>query len=458
MSTGANRTPVHGSNDMLCAVLAQYDLPCQRLPWTSSQATASLFALGRLWSREDGSLGKMKRALCKGLGEVRLGEAARGAARDPDKYPAMPCEMLQDLAPSQTACSTFNGAPTACVRCRVGNHRCVFNERSQACRRDEQKSGDCVDPYAFGFAKFAANASASQLPSMGRLRELCESPPPTDVPAESIAREKVLKVVVNRKLLTVDDILHGYELLFQRRLMYSAVTSQRVGMQLDPLDAFAIADLLWRVRPRIVVELGTSGGGSALYYARTMLGYDPHARVLTMDPATDTRPLENWNAPSMNAFCPHCLRANSTGIWAKAVTYLRALPPSARAIGVARRLVEEHARPPSTDGSTSPPPDAGGLPVLVVEDSNHAYAVVRANLWAYWAFVTPGSYLIVQDTRLGRYGGVARAISEFLTTGPGKGRFVRDRRPEYFLFSQHSGGFLRRLAPGEVLGEWDQPQ
>ena len=34
--------------------------------------------------------------------------------------------------------------------------------------------------------------------------------------------------------------------------------------------------------------------------------------------------------------------------------------------------------------------------------------------------------------------------------------FVRDRRPEYFLFTQHSGGFLRRLRPNERPGAHDE--
>ena len=34
--------------------------------------------------------------------------------------------------------------------------------------------------------------------------------------------------------------------------------------------------------------------------------------------------------------------------------------------------------------------------------------------------------------------------------------FVRDRRPEYMLFSQHTGGFLRRLMPAEEPGTHDE--
>ena len=68
-----------------------------------------------------------------------------------------------------------------------------------------------------------------------------------------------------------------------------------VSNQQDPLDAIAIADMLWRVQPDLVIELGTSGGGSAFYYSHIMERYNPSARLLTIDPAAgpwDGTPLQ----------------------------------------------------------------------------------------------------------------------------------------------------------------------
>jgi hypothetical protein len=67
---------------------------------------------------------------------------------------------------------------------------------------------------------------------------------------------------------------------------------------------------------------------------------------------------------------------------------------------------------------------------------------------------------LVQDTRAGRFPGPTKAIAEFLLRQKDfesrGGAFVRDRRPEHFLISQHSGGFLRRLWPNERPGEFDE--
>ncbi len=127
----------------------------------------------------------------------------------------------------------------------------------------------------------------------------CTNATESNVPNSSLVREKISSLIVNGKLLSVDDIVYGYETLFELRGLHSAITHRGVGMQQDPTDAIAIADLLWRVRPRLLIELGTSGGGSALYYARIMMAYDPLARVLTMDPANGTTPLVNWNHAAM---------------------------------------------------------------------------------------------------------------------------------------------------------------
>ena len=422
-----------------CTALAAYDYPCVRLAWSASEAQQALSALGRLWSRSEGRLGRMHRTMCRDLLDVRVSQVLRETAITTGS--PGPCEMMRDLAPRHVHCSRFSSLPDVCRSFRVGQHPCEYTTEGGLCSRSDQAI--CDRHEAFDMTnRFLRTANASRVPSIEQIRQQCEHAQGLDISVESLAREKATGVIVNGKVLSMDDILYGYETLFQRRLMFSAVTFHRTGMQQNPSDAIAIADLLWRVRPRLMIELGTSGGGSALYFARTMLGYDPEARVLTMDPAQDTVPLVNWNQASMRTFCPHCVPANATGVWSKAVRYLREIPPSALAQAEASRLAEQAMA-------------SGGLPVLVMEDSNHEYANVRANIWAYHKFVTPGSYLIVQDTRLGRYTGVTRAVAEFLA-GPGKSLFVRDRRPEYFLYSQHAGGFLRRLLPGEKPGEWDQ--
>ena len=83
-------------------------------------------------------------------------------------------------------------------------------------------------------------------------------------------------------------------------------------------------------------------------------------------------------------------------------------------------------------------------PVMVIEDSNHGVGEVSANLRAYGDLVTPGQFFVVQDTKIDRIAkaGPAATVRAFLAEDS---TFEIDRRPEYFVYSQHSGGFLRKL-------------
>ena len=86
--------------------------------------------------------------------------------------------------------------------------------------------------------------------------------------------------------------------------------------------------------------------------------------------------------------------------------------------------------------------------VMVVLDSWHSYKHVTRELEAYHDLVTPGQYLVVQDTKLDRLRGrpsAMAAVRWFMTTAPGAARFRTDRTREYLLYSQHSEGYLRRI-------------
>ena len=146
----------------------------------------------------------------------------------------------------------------------------------------------------------------------------------------------------------------------------------------------------------------------------------------------------NWNHKQIMAFCPHCAAAKDTDVWRRHVTFVNALPTAHAALALARARANASME--------------AGLPVLVMEDSDHREEHVAANMQAYAGLVTVGSYMVVQDTRFGRGVGTgpSRAIARFLEAQqalPAATRewtFKRDRSPEYFLFSQHSGGFLQR--------------
>jgi cephalosporin hydroxylase len=86
--------------------------------------------------------------------------------------------------------------------------------------------------------------------------------------------------------------------------------------------------------------------------------------------------------------------------------------------------------------------------VMVILDSDHQCEHVAKELAAYAPMVTPGCYLIIEDTNVNghpvvpEYGpGPAEALHQFLVEDE---RFEVDSSREKLLFTFNPGGFLRR--------------
>jgi cephalosporin hydroxylase len=87
--------------------------------------------------------------------------------------------------------------------------------------------------------------------------------------------------------------------------------------------------------------------------------------------------------------------------------------------------------------------------VLVVLDSDHRRDHVLAELYAYAPLVTPGSYLVVEDTNVNghpvyeEFGpGPMEAVEDFLKD---RDDFAADPTREKLLFTFNPRGWLRKL-------------
>src|SRR4051794_4393035 len=125
-----------------------------------------------------------------------------------------------------------------------------------------------------------------------------------------------------------------------------------------PLDLWVYQELLVELKPDLVVETGTAAGGSALYLASCMdlLG---RGRVVTVDV------VERPNLPQHDR-----------------ITYLTGSSTDPAIVERVRREAETAAT------------------VMVILDSDHARDHVLDELRAYASLVTPGSYLVVEDTNI----------------------------------------------------------
>lgn len=229
------------------------------------------------------------------------------------------------------------------------------------------------------------------------------------------------------KTLTVDDICFGTQWLSESLAMYSYTNFLGVPLQQNPADAFVIMDLLWRLKPDLLIELGTAGGGSALFYSFIMTSYNPDAHVLTIDP----KRTQDWNARKVRKLCPHCTYARDLPMWTSGVIEFHKDVPANLVSVVEARIAEW-----------------GSKRVMMIEDGNHFTKTVLQNLKLFGRFVTPGSFILVQDTKMRRlYNSTVHdprgAARRYLDSPEGQ-NFTVDRTFEYYLCTEHTNGFLKR--------------
>jgi cephalosporin hydroxylase len=179
-----------------------------------------------------------------------------------------------------------------------------------------------------------------------------------------------------------------------------------VNVYKTPLDLWVYQELIVSLRPQLIVETGTAAGGSALFLA-TVCDAIGSGEILTVDTESrDDRPAH------------------------ERVTYLTASSTAPQTL----ELVAKRA--------------TGKAPVMVILDSDHSRDHVLAELRSYAEFVTPGSYLVVEDTNINGHpvlpnfgAGPMEAVQHFLGE---RDDFAPDRDQEKFFLTFNPGGYLRR--------------
>ena len=130
-----------------------------------------------------------------------------------------------------------------------------------------------------------------------------------------------------------------------------------------PQDIVALQEIIWRVRPELIVETGIARGGSLIFYA-SMLELIGAGRVIGIDLALRA----------------HNRRAIEEHPMARRIVLLDGSSLDEAVLATVRKYAN------------------GAKPVLIVLDSNHTHDHVLQELMLYSPLVTKDSYLVVLDT------------------------------------------------------------
>lgn len=217
------------------------------------------------------------------------------------------------------------------------------------------------------------------------------------------------------KVLTYDDITFGYNKLWADLGIWKMQRYKGMRFFQSPTDTMAIQQLIWKVQPDLLIEIGTHGGGSAVWMSEIMRSYNPNAQIVTMD-------------PDPSNIDPNGLFYKTPGI-----KYLQGLSTTPAIYQQVQAMV------------------TGKTKVMVIQDGDHSFNGVTQDLNLYEPFVTVGSYYVVQDTTLDRAwpspnNGAMKAVQTFVAQGgKGYGRYGVDKAWEYLLFSTNHNGYLKKI-------------
>jgi cephalosporin hydroxylase len=203
--------------------------------------------------------------------------------------------------------------------------------------------------------------------------------------------------------------LKEWFLRHEREIVYQEPRWMGVRIIKNPLDTWIYQELIYNVQPDVILEIGSSHGGSTLYFAN-LLDLMGKGLVISVDIDRSNYKVEH---PRI-----HAITGDSS------------------APEVEREIFEL----------------CRGRKVMISHDASHYKEKVLSDLRRYSPLVPVGSYFVVEDgiydlfSPLEGVGGFADgpfdAIREFLKENPG---FEPDLKCERYVFTNHPMGFLKRV-------------
>lgn len=177
----------------------------------------------------------------------------------------------------------------------------------------------------------------------------------------------------------------------------------------NPLDAWIYQEIIYEVKPEVIIEIGSADGGSTLFFA-DLLELIGKGKVISIDIDREKYKAKHQRIITFTG------DSSSEKIVSK---------------------VKKHCK---------------GKSVMIIHDGDHTKKQVLKDLEQYWNLVSVGSYLIVEDgiidlfkpgDMIGHYeDGPLLAIEEFMETND---HFEIDESRERYIITYSPRGFLKRI-------------
>lgn len=203
--------------------------------------------------------------------------------------------------------------------------------------------------------------------------------------------------------------LKSWLLHHQKTIVFKKCSWMGIRAMKNPMDAWIYQEIIYEVKPGVIIEIGSKEGGSTLYLAN-LLDLLGKGTVISIDiDHSDFRPKH----PRIQLLTGD---SSSSTIVGKTFQKCR------------------------------------GEKVMIIHDGGHSKTQVLQDLRLYNSLVSIGSYFIVEDGIIDLFtpgdgvgdstDGPLAAIEEFLATNP---QFIIDEERERYLLTYNPMGFLKRV-------------
>jgi len=173
-----------------------------------------------------------------------------------------------------------------------------------------------------------------------------------------------------------------------------------------PEDMIRIQEVIYRIKPDVIIETGIAHGGSLIYYASLCKAMEK-GRIIGID--IEIRP-HNRQALESHELFPYITLIEGSSIDESIINNVKSLVKA-----------EET--------------------VLVILDSNHTKQHVLDELNAYHSLVTPGSYIVATDGIMKELHDVPRGISDWKVNNPEVAATEFSQKHSEFIIEQPHWSF-----------------
>lgn len=229
---------------------------------------------------------------------------------------------------------------------------------------------------------------------------------------EVLTLRKLLRRRIHSSPQVEKDVIESFHRLYYNAHLFGRawVNTSWLGIPAlkCPLDLWVYQEIIYELKPDVIIESGTAGGGSAFFLA-TICDLVGHGKIITID-------IEDKEGRPEH----------------ERITYLLGSSTSEAIVEKVRSLIREDEE------------------IMVILDSDHSKGHVLNELRMYSFFVTKGNYLIVEDSNLNGYPvvpdfgpGPMEAIEDFLQENKD---FVVDGDKEHHYLTFNPRGYLRKVA------------